>query len=101
MSTSCPCCFAFPFCLVFLLVTCRAPPFFFFFFNDTATTEIYTLSLHDALPILRQPPAMVPPPMARWQQIITQYGTWNDLMRPPASKAVVMMPIPFCESLVP
>src|SRR5256885_13284366 len=34
--------------------------FFFFFFNDTATTEIYTLSLHDALPIstgfLRAPP---------------------------------------------
>src|SRR3712207_9537127 len=27
---------------------------FFFFFNDTATTEIYTLSLHDALPILRR-----------------------------------------------
>src|SRR2546430_10354375 len=27
--------------------------FIFFFFNDTATTEIYTLSLHDALPILR------------------------------------------------
>src|SRR5690349_25079850 len=26
---------------------------FFFFFNDTATTEIYTLSLHDALPISR------------------------------------------------
>src|SRR5256885_8105218 len=30
-----------------LLICC----FFFFFFNDTATTEIYTLSLHDALPI--------------------------------------------------
>src|SRR6266536_5487705 len=29
-------------------------PLFFFFFNDTATTEIYTLSLHDALPILEQ-----------------------------------------------
>src|SRR6266478_9846521 len=28
-----------------------APSFLFFFFNDTATTEIYTLSLHDALPI--------------------------------------------------
>src|SRR2546427_10576175 len=27
------------------------PCLFFFFFNDTATTEIYTLSLHDALPI--------------------------------------------------
>src|SRR6267143_2381022 len=34
--------------------------FFFFFFNDTATTEIYTLSLHDALPIFggpKTPPA--------------------------------------------
>src|SRR2546429_9383316 len=29
--------------------------FLFFFFNDTATTEIYTLSLHDALPILDLP----------------------------------------------
>src|SRR2546427_3466250 len=29
----------------------RPTSFFFFFFNDTATTEIYTLSLHDALPI--------------------------------------------------
>src|SRR3989454_12031571 len=28
--------------------------FLFFFFNDTATTEIYTLSLHDALPISQQ-----------------------------------------------
>src|SRR5260221_13905052 len=33
----------------FALVTLLS--FFFFFFNDTATTEIYTLSLHDALPI--------------------------------------------------
>src|SRR5690349_23930012 len=32
--------------------TCSAPALhFIFFFNDTATTEIYTLSLHDALPI--------------------------------------------------
>src|SRR3712207_7369559 len=29
---------------------------YFFFFNDTATTEIYTLSLHDALPIFEEPP---------------------------------------------
>src|SRR3712207_9195660 len=34
---------------------------FFFFFNDTATTEIYTLSLHDALPICGRPPR---PPLA-------------------------------------
>src|SRR5256885_13183236 len=32
---------------------------FFFFFNDTATTEIYTLSLHDALPI--SSPTSAPP----------------------------------------
>jgi len=35
---------------VFCVVGCVFV-FFFFFFNDTATTEIYTLSLHDALPI--------------------------------------------------
>src|SRR5438046_7712991 len=50
--------------------------FFFFFFNDTATTEIYTLSLHDALPICwqhhvrpaglqRSPPVDLPPPAGR------------------------------------
>src|SRR2546426_9120476 len=33
--------------------TARQLLFLFFFFNDTATTEIYTLSLHDALPISR------------------------------------------------
>src|SRR6266496_6219811 len=38
-----------------------AHPFFFFFFNDTATTEIYTLSLHDALPISGGSP-VVPAP---------------------------------------
>src|SRR6202047_5624202 len=32
----------------------------FFFFNDTATTEIYTLSLHDALPISILPPPSIP-----------------------------------------
>src|SRR3712207_6989460 len=40
--------------IVSLLVMCR-----FFFFNDTATTEIYTLSLHDALPIYRRRVAAV------------------------------------------
>src|SRR5438045_4552286 len=40
--------------------------FSFFFFNDTATSEIYTLSLHDALPIFEQ---MVPN--------FIQNGSWN------------------------
>src|SRR2546426_7742543 len=34
-----------------LCLVCVLFSLFFFFFNDTATTEIYTLSLHDALPI--------------------------------------------------
>src|SRR5689334_25134553 len=33
------------------ILTLMSHLFFLFFFNDTATTEIYTLSLHDALPI--------------------------------------------------
>src|SRR5260370_124665 len=36
---------------VLVVATRTYPPRSFFFFNDTATTEIYTLSLHDALPI--------------------------------------------------
>src|SRR2546426_10508462 len=50
--------------ILFLLISLRPLIFFFFFFNDTATTEIYTLSLHDALPILGRglvhQPAVVP-----------------------------------------
>src|SRR5256885_16811171 len=37
-----------------VVVSCAACCVCFFFFNDTATTEIYTLSLHDALPICEQ-----------------------------------------------
>src|SRR5256885_14649346 len=39
---------------------------FFFFFNDTATTEIYTLSLHDALPI-SEGRRWKPSARARWR----------------------------------
>src|SRR6266571_560006 len=38
----------------FFFFLCSFSFFFFFFFNDTATTEIYTLSLHDALPLHRR-----------------------------------------------
>src|ERR1039457_6835214 len=41
--------------------------FFFFFFNDTATTEIYTLSLHDLFRSSRAAPApRWPPPCCPW-----------------------------------
>src|SRR2546427_11034392 len=39
---------------------------FLFFFNDTATTEIYTLSLHDALPISRHSGPFPKPPTWPW-----------------------------------
>src|SRR2546426_12532520 len=46
--------------LHFVLLLLPSPPLqsFFFFFNDTATTEIYTLSLHDALPICQHPTSL-------------------------------------------
>src|SRR5260364_184173 len=44
-------CFLLSFSLIFFCFRYFIFFFFFFFFNDTATTEIYTLSLHDALPI--------------------------------------------------
>src|SRR5436309_7118191 len=46
--------------------------FIFFFFNDTATTEIYTLSLHDALPICRT---------GRWHRGATPDGLPGRVLR--------------------
>src|SRR5260221_12208175 len=43
-------------------------PFLFFFFNDTATTEIYTLSLHDALPIFLEIPGAGARQIRRYRQ---------------------------------
>src|SRR2546422_8057630 len=50
--------------MVFFIAYRSLAIFFFFFFNDTATTEIYTLSLHDALPIFK---ARVPNPERQLQ----------------------------------
>src|SRR3712207_8800038 len=45
----------------------------FFFFNDTATTEIYTLSLHDALPISRTASTALPSCMRpRWTRRVSR-----------------------------
>src|SRR6266702_8790468 len=44
-----------------LIIHLRFFSSFFFFFNDTAPTEIYTLSLHDALPISRTSRCAIPP----------------------------------------
>src|SRR2546430_11981952 len=52
--------------------------FVIFFFNDTATTEIYTLSLHDALPIWSAAGATAPPPPV-------SRGAASDLRHPHGS----------------
>src|SRR2546430_17443167 len=51
--------------LILVLLILHRCYFSFFFFNDTATTEIYTLSLHDALPIWRWPPRSSGTPSSR------------------------------------
>src|SRR5260221_9801131 len=64
----------------------------FFFFNDTATTEIYTLSLHDALPICRRSPRRSragtcpsrpcawPPPGSRSEEHTSELQSHSDLV---------------------
>src|SRR3712207_9148189 len=49
---------------------CYVVRYIFFFFNDTATTEIYTLSLHDALPISTQNPVDLD------YKALSNAGTW-------------------------
>src|SRR5256885_8803089 len=58
---------------------------FFFFFNDTATTEIYTLSLHDALPIYPANPDQYEPCSDTEPRVLTSRGptTPGPLRRSP------------------
>src|SRR3712207_8885395 len=52
-----------------------------FFFNDTATTEIYTLSLHDALPISRRRPGLRSSCPSSWPSRARVYvgGPWRAI----------------------
>src|SRR2546422_8136440 len=56
--------------------------FSFFFFNDTATTEIYTLSLHDALPILPRLMSRVRIPSLApvFRAFPTHHSWWNCVL---------------------
>src|SRR6476620_12312332 len=74
-------------CVIFLV-------FFVFFFNDTATTEIYTLSLHDALPI-RPRPASAPPPAARQEGPVATLGRDRKSTRLNSSHANISYAV-FC-----
>src|SRR5258708_16381922 len=64
------------FLLVCSLVSCLFLSFFFF--NDTATTEIYTLSLHDALPICGDEGAGGRPCSWRWRWMSFQRATRSE-----------------------
>src|SRR6266581_9101242 len=55
---------------------------FFFFFNDTATTEIYTLSLHDALPISRFCPPYQHFSLAEWNKTGRSEEHTSELQSP-------------------
>src|SRR6266496_6342686 len=50
----------------------RRPPCFFFFFYASPTTEIYTLSLHDALPIYPATHARAPPARSRQRAAVAR-----------------------------
>src|SRR5215467_8579131 len=66
--------------------------FYFFFFNDTATTEIYTLSLHDALPISAArrsegaAPAWADPPLLRPRAALARCGRRTTRRAPAAGR---------------
>src|SRR5256885_13861164 len=71
-----------PICCSLLLLS--AFSFFFFFFNDTATTEIYTLSLHDALPIsfdFAITPSSPAPSNRLNQSVRGVRGRWREMQR--------------------
>src|SRR2546428_10318251 len=59
-------------------MSCSAQHYHFFFFNDTATTEIYTLSLHDALPIFGSRPNLSPLPLVYSAEKIERPGLARD-----------------------
>src|SRR2546426_2468150 len=60
----------------------RIPCCFFFFFNDTATTEIYTLSLHDALPISSRRNRITCEPMSSRSPSTSRWGSSRNTQVP-------------------
>src|ERR1022692_602117 len=65
---------------------------FFFFFNDTATTEIYTLSLHDALPIYRRDKC---PSSSKSSTIFGHIDKWRRQSPPRFNSRTIRTPVVF------
>src|SRR3712207_7975190 len=68
--------------------------YIFFFFNDTATTEIYTLSLHDALPISMGPLSLATPSLANKAACST-----SELLE--SSFSILSPSLPSCDQDMP
>src|ERR1022692_3004997 len=79
-------------CLLWVFVL-----FFFFFFNDTATPEIYPLSLHDALPICHPRH----PLRVAWRHIARQTRTASYPFASPARQCRITRPAPFSRLIAP
>ena len=73
-------------------VSWRQFVFWIFFFNDPATTEIYTLSLHDALPIYAEQMAHVPSSMihSRFDPSCPLRGAWELAQVWPAARLHIL-----------
>src|SRR5256885_17210610 len=67
--------------------------FFFFFFNDTATTEIYTLSLHDALPICAGAPGLAREEALEYRRKLRFYIGEREELLVQALTAVLAVPL--------
>src|SRR5258708_33300627 len=80
-------------CEVIFMLDCPAFSSFFFF-NDTATTEIYTLSLHDALPIFGCR-CTLPPPVASGRPEATGGGRDRKSTRLNSSHQIISYAV-FC-----
>src|SRR2546425_8730647 len=63
----------------------------FFFFNDTATTEIYTLSLHDALPILLTCSIVLQRFLSTRRAVLSQVAPWAMLASQAARSSLIPM----------
>src|SRR5215469_18959751 len=68
-----------PLYILLFTVSSSSAIFFFFFFNDTATTEIYTLSLHDALPIVSPGPCWLFRSRPRFRPVIRSEEHTSEL----------------------
>src|SRR2546426_12113617 len=66
--------------------------FSFFFFNDTATTEIYTLSLHDALPISRRRWRMIDHTLSPYAAASVPYRRYATLGSPTPRRDARLVP---------